>query len=83
MFGSGSPAPNTEVEADSSRTYYYDQSIAGADIYTDTVLANTPAGYEFAGWYENPDGIRMDTYCWALMTLRQKAIMLRPIRQTA
>lgn len=57
MFGSGSPAPNTEVEADSSRTYYYDQSIAGADIYTDTVVADTPVGYEFAGWYENPDGI--------------------------
>ncbi|SDL94754.1 LPXTG-motif cell wall anchor domain-containing protein/Listeria/Bacterioides repeat-containing protein [Sarcina sp. DSM 11001] len=51
-------ANNDEVDpGNSSRTYYYDQSIASADIYTDTVVANTPEGYEFAGWYENSEGL--------------------------
>lgn len=40
-----------------SRNYYYNQSLASADIYSAQAEANKPNGYSFAGWYENPDGV--------------------------
>lgn len=40
-----------------SHNYYYNQSLASADIYSAQAEANKPNGYSFAGWYENPDGV--------------------------
>ncbi len=58
VYGSGSNEPNTFVDPDhESYTYYYGQSLANADIYTQTAIANTPEGHTFAGWYDNADGL--------------------------
>lgn len=40
-----------------TKQYYYNQSLAAANIYNDTALANTPTGYEFKGWYKNSAGL--------------------------
>ena len=54
VFGSG--ASSTE-EIGSPAPYYYNQSLANANIYNDAAVAATPVGYSFSGWYENPDGV--------------------------
>ncbi|MBQ5968304.1 MAG: InlB B-repeat-containing protein [Clostridiales bacterium] len=55
VYGSGATNPSTSVG--SSVTKRYGQSLANADLYSDVAEAATPAGYSFAGWYENPDGV--------------------------
>jgi uncharacterized repeat protein (TIGR02543 family) len=58
VYGSGADEPNTFVDPDHEEyTYYFGQKLSGADIYTGAAIANTPEGHEFAGWYDNADGI--------------------------
>ena len=57
-YGSGAANPNEPIDpAHEAYDYYYNQSLADADRYTDVAEENIPEGYSFDGWYENPDGV--------------------------
>lgn len=56
-YGAGADPVLVNTEFGEAMDYYYDQSLASADIYTNAAIASTPDGYSFKGWYENLDGI--------------------------
>lgn len=55
-YGTGSPKVGTEFNT-ASKPYYYNQSLADANVNQDKAVADTPQGYTFAGWYDNQDGV--------------------------
>ena len=56
-YGSGAEPALVNTEFGAAEEYYYDQSLANANVYNDDAIAATPDGYSFAGWYENLDGV--------------------------
>ena len=63
-YGSGAPTDligkefGTEGRSGTQSVQYkYNQSLANANVNQDEAVANTPVGYKFDGWYENPDGV--------------------------
>jgi hypothetical protein len=55
-YGKGSSNIGENFET-ASLGYYYNQSLANANVNQDAAVAATPPGHSFAGWYENPDGV--------------------------
>ena len=57
-YGSGAPSALVNTTFDTAaKDYYYNQSLADANVNQDAAVADTPLGHTFAGWYENPDGV--------------------------
>ena len=56
-YGSGADPALINTEFGNAVDYYYNQSLANANVYNDAANAAIPEGYSFKGWYENPDGI--------------------------
>ena len=63
------------TEAD---TYYYTQTLAEADKYTDEVTI--PEGYYFKGWYTNTAGVG-DPFDFANETMPNQNLVLYPVVQ--
>ena len=55
-YGAGSPKVGTEFDT-ASKSYYYKQSLADANVNQDAAVADTPQGYSFVGWYDNAEGV--------------------------